>query len=349
MGVSVLVYGAGGAGRSLCAALAAAGLNVELAGRSPERVGAVARDLGVPYRIADLRDRVSVLGALDGVHLVINAAGPFARTAPPLLSAALTAGVHYLDLSNEYSSHTHAWFRHRDAVARQTAIVCGSGFGGTAAGLAALRAVAEVPDAHSLDILFVPRGSSGTAGVLRSTLSLVAGGGRGLLNGTLRRLSVRRFARAETLPNGDVVSVAPVSTGDLVSIARGTRVPNVMVFTPVRVSLRVLRVLMPPLSVLLRPGWVREAVVAAVMRRKGRAETPVPAPRMSYAQATATDTSGRSHTAVVAVPHTRDFMAAVCLALIEEVRGGDVAGCHTPAQVLGRDRLDELVGRMVQT
>ncbi len=39
--------------------------------------------------------------ALSDVDLVLNAAGPFLHTASPLAQACLSAGVHYLDISNE--------------------------------------------------------------------------------------------------------------------------------------------------------------------------------------------------------------------------------------------------------
>jgi hypothetical protein len=42
-----------------------------------------------------LDDPAALTAALAGVHLVLNAAGPFLRTAAPLAEACLAAGVHY--------------------------------------------------------------------------------------------------------------------------------------------------------------------------------------------------------------------------------------------------------------
>jgi len=95
----IVVLGAGGlVGRQLAEALVAAGADVAAAGR---RAPAVA---GVPPSqrlIADARDAASLARAFEGARVVVNAAGPLRDTAEPVLTAALAAGAHYVDVGGE--------------------------------------------------------------------------------------------------------------------------------------------------------------------------------------------------------------------------------------------------------
>jgi hypothetical protein len=55
----------------------------------------------VESRIASVGVPASLDRAIAGAAAVINCAGPFGDTAPPLIEAALRAGIHYLDVTGE--------------------------------------------------------------------------------------------------------------------------------------------------------------------------------------------------------------------------------------------------------
>ena len=98
-----LLYGATGyTGREVAAALADGGVEVLLAGRNAQRVGAVAEPLGLPWVAFDLGSTAELDAALAGTAVVLNAAGPFGATAEPMLRGCLRAGAHYLDLGGEW-------------------------------------------------------------------------------------------------------------------------------------------------------------------------------------------------------------------------------------------------------
>lgn len=67
-----------------------------------------------PVRVASAGDPASLDRALSGAAVVINCAGPFANTAPPVMDAALRAGVHYLDVTAEQAVALHAFERLAD-------------------------------------------------------------------------------------------------------------------------------------------------------------------------------------------------------------------------------------------
>jgi len=99
----VMVYGATGhTGRFVVDELLRRGLTPTLAGRSAERLTAVAPGHAtLDHRVIGLHDPDLVRKAVTGVGVVINCAGPFLDTALPLAQAAVEVGAHYLDVTAE--------------------------------------------------------------------------------------------------------------------------------------------------------------------------------------------------------------------------------------------------------
>lgn len=62
-------------------------------------------------RALDLGDEASAAGALEGVTLLVNAAGPYAYDPGPVVRACVGRGVHYVDLADDA-----AWFAALDRV-----------------------------------------------------------------------------------------------------------------------------------------------------------------------------------------------------------------------------------------
>src|SRR3712207_4413021 len=97
----ILLYGAYGYTGTLVARRAAAlKIPLVLAGRREEPLAALAAELGTSHRAFAL-DEAAVDAALAGVTVVLNCAGPFSRTAAPLVRACIDRRVHYLDITGE--------------------------------------------------------------------------------------------------------------------------------------------------------------------------------------------------------------------------------------------------------
>lgn len=98
----VLIIGATGVfGSRLVQRLAREeGIALVLAARNCDRIDALANRLGVAADIRQIdRTRISSADLID-VDVVIDAAGPFQQSHPYVIEAALTAGVHYIDLAD---------------------------------------------------------------------------------------------------------------------------------------------------------------------------------------------------------------------------------------------------------
>ncbi|MGP3965441.1 saccharopine dehydrogenase family protein [Nonomuraea sp. 3N208] len=101
----IAVHGASGfTGRLTVAEVVRRGFTPVLVGRDEERLRKAAVEAGVPgaeIRVAALDRPAALADALRGCAVVINCAGPFTLLGEPVIRAAITAGVHYLDTTGE--------------------------------------------------------------------------------------------------------------------------------------------------------------------------------------------------------------------------------------------------------
>jgi NAD(P)-dependent dehydrogenase (short-subunit alcohol dehydrogenase family) len=119
----VLVYGATGhTGRFVVDQLLRRGLTPVLAGRSGERLAAVAlRHGALDHRVVGLEDPDLLQRAVADAAVVVNCAGPFLDTAVPLARAAVAAGAHYLDVTAEQPA-VQDLYRELDGPARDAGV-----------------------------------------------------------------------------------------------------------------------------------------------------------------------------------------------------------------------------------
>jgi saccharopine dehydrogenase (NAD+, L-lysine-forming) len=97
-----IIYGAAGTTGTLIAEEAIRrGHQPLLAGRSAESLASLGKRLGLPWMAVGLDEPSRLQRAVSDVDAVLNAAGPFIATAPPLVEACLATGTHYLDLAGE--------------------------------------------------------------------------------------------------------------------------------------------------------------------------------------------------------------------------------------------------------
>ncbi|EWY35759.1 membrane protein [Skermanella stibiiresistens SB22] len=228
-----MIYGAAGYTGGMAAEHAAsAGLDLVLAGREQDRtrLEAVASRLGAGVRLFSIDDPDAVAAGLAGVSVLLNAAGPFANTARPLMSAASGAGVHYLDFSAELDTYREALAL--NARVRAAGVMLLPGSGGSVAMLGSLagHAVARVKNARKISIALhvtgaMSRGSaiSASQSIAPETLRLVGG-----------ELVTRGPDEARDFDFGSgPQSSFPVTLPDLVTIYQATGVPDIETFVHV--------------------------------------------------------------------------------------------------------------------
>ena len=210
-----MVYGANGfSGRAIAGRLKAAGHDPVLAGRNGREIAAVAAALGVECRGFDLRDPEVVADGMMDVGVLLNAAGPFIETAPPLIEACIRGGAHYLDLAGEWPVFDLALRRGPEAAAAGAMLMPGAAFSIVVSDCILAHAVAQVPDAVLLRVATaqapLSRGSVLSAIALMSPDVLVRRGG------AVTKIPVGRLKRTFNFGAGEQTCVA-VSAPDVVT------------------------------------------------------------------------------------------------------------------------------------
>jgi len=227
---NLMIYGAAGyTGGMATEHAASAGLDLVLAGREQSRpsLEALADRLGAGVRTFSLDNPDAVPNGLEGISVLLNAAGPFANTAEPLMSAAIRAGIHYLDFSAELDTYREALAL--DGQARAAGVMLLPGSGGSVAMLGSLagHAVARVRSPRKISIALhvagaMSRGSATSASqtIVTETLHL--------LDGELVTRSPDEL-RDFDFGSGPQSSF-PVTLPDLVTIHQATGVSDIETF-----------------------------------------------------------------------------------------------------------------------
>ena len=228
---SMMIYGATGyTGRMTAEHAAAAGLAVILGGRDAARLAKLADELGVRYRAFSVDDAAAVDDAIAGVSVLLNCAGPFMKTADPLMRACLRSHVDYLDIAAELDSYLLA--EKLDQEARSAGVMLLPGSGGSVAMLGCLagHAARRVTKPRHLRVALHVAGSMSRGSAISATENLTA------------ECLMRVGGTLTSRDPGDLrdfdfgfgaVSCSPVTLPDLVTIWKATGILDIETFVHV--------------------------------------------------------------------------------------------------------------------
>jgi len=177
---TVVVYGATGyTGKLVVTELAGRGVPLVLAGRSADRLTAVGASVaaGVEAIVeAPLDDHRALRDAAGRGSVLVNCAGPFARTGGPVLEAAIAAGAHYVDTTGEQDWIQRVLTDHDPALrAAGVAAVPGMGFDYLPGDLLCNVVGAPLGPLERLDVAYHLEGFGMTRGTQRSALEMLDG------------------------------------------------------------------------------------------------------------------------------------------------------------------------------
>jgi short subunit dehydrogenase-like uncharacterized protein len=229
----IALFGATGyTGRLVARALVRAGAKPLLAGRSPDRLGALAAELGgLDVAVADARDG-SLRELLTADDVLVTTVGPFLQVGDTALRAAIEAGATYLDSTGE-PPFVRRVFTDQSAVAQAAGARLLTAFGydyvpGNLAGALALDEAG--PTATRVDVgYFVTGRAAASTGTIASGAGLLLEPGFAWRGGRLvtarNAASVRAFTVQRRAREG--VSIAGSEHLTLPRLAPGLRDVNV--------------------------------------------------------------------------------------------------------------------------
>lgn len=172
---NILIYGASGyTGKLVAQTAREQGLRPILAGRSADRVRAVAEPLGLSWRAFDLFDTTRLDAGLQDIAVVLCIAGPFSATSRSMADACLRRRVHYLDVTGEID--VFEALAARDAEAKQAGVMLlpGVGYDVVPSDCLAVHLHRRLPDAIRLTLYMqaIPDISRGTARTMVREIAL---------------------------------------------------------------------------------------------------------------------------------------------------------------------------------
>lgn len=347
MSADFLLYGANGyTGRLIIEHSLTRGVRPCLAGRDRAAIEALARRYGLENRVFGLDAGAEIDAGLQGVAVVLNAAGPFSRTALPLAEACIRAGTHYVDITGEIGVFEALHARGRDAEDAHVVLLPGAGFDVVPTDLLAAHLKRRLPSATQLRLAFHARGGAISRGTLTTMIENVERGGAVRRGGRIVRVPAAWRTReidfgfgsgpvqATTIPWGDVAT-AYYSTGipDIEVYARSTRAQRI----GLTLSRRAGRLLgAEPVQRALK-AWVRRRVTGPDEARRMRSD--------SLIWGEALDESGARVESRMRTPEGYTLTAMTSVEIVQRILGGEArAGYQTPSLAFGADWILELNG-----
>jgi short subunit dehydrogenase-like uncharacterized protein len=226
--MTLMIYGATGyTGRMVAEHAKAAGLDFVVAGRDPRALVELSTQLGVGHRIFSLEQPAMIAANLAGVSVLLNGAGPYLRTAEPLMRAAIDAGVHYLDFAAELDSYRLAEALDTEAQAAGVMMLPGSGGSVAMLGSLAAHVAQRVTSPRKISIALrvtggMSRGSliSATENITAETLALIDGHLQSVPPGATRLFDF----------GAGPVEAFQLTLPDLITIGRATGAADVETF-----------------------------------------------------------------------------------------------------------------------
>lgn len=330
-----LIYGANGyTGELIAREAVQRGHKPILAGRSAEKIAALASELGCESRAFSLD-----APQLDGVSLVLHCAGPFIQTSAPMVRACLAAGAHYLDITGEIAVFESIFARDDEAKRRNVMLVPGVGFDVVPTDCLAAQLAAQLPDATDLVLAFYSKGSELSRGTTKTMLESIGEGGAIRVNGRIVRVPVAFDVREIPFASGTKTAMT-IPWGDVSTAYYSTGIPNIRVYlaTP-RAAIkraRRMRALLP----LLSPKPIRRLLQKFFVPRSGPDASKRATGRVYLWGEVTNGTETRSMT--LETPEGYAFTAVAAVSAVERVLANPRGGAFTPSRAFGADFVTQI-------
>lgn len=343
---SVLLYGANGyTGQLILKELIAAKVSVIIAGRNEKDISEVALEYNVGSRIFTLVSVDEIISHLTDISLVIHAAGPFIKTARPMMEACLKSGTHYMDITGEIEVFEMAAKLDDRAKISGICLMSGAGFDVVPTDCAALYLKKSMPDATHLKLAFSSQGSNfsrgtamtmaenlGNPGVVRKNKVLVS---VPIGHKTLKiNFSGDREMLAMTIPWGDI-STAFVTTG----------IPNIETYTTIHPKTYRLVKLQRYFNWLLKMNFVRQFVKNRINNRPPGPDSSTRDQARSLVWGEVLNEKGEFRIVRYSLPEGYKLTAITTTLIAQKILGGDFKiGYQTPAGLYGENLILEVEG-----
>lgn len=339
-----MIYGANGyTGELIAREAARRGMKPTLAGRNAAKLEPLAAELGLPFKAFALDDAATIASGIDGMTLVLHCAGPFSKTAAPMMAACLKQCAHYLDITGEIDVFEHAQSLDKSARAAGIIICPGVGFDVIPTDCIAAHLKAALPDATHLALGFDSR-SGFSPGTAKTSIEGLGAGGKVRINGEIKSVPLAYKTRRIDFGDGEKLAMT-IPWGDISTAYATTQIPNIECYIPGSPRM---------IANARRANWLRWLFKLRPIQTllKRRIEKSVQGPSEAKRQASPTyvwgeaiNAQGDTRTARIKTANGYALTVTGALAIVEHIQSHKVeGGTYTPSKLTSPNLVTTLPG-----
>jgi short subunit dehydrogenase-like uncharacterized protein len=332
-----MIYGANGyTGELIAREAKRRGLAPVLAGRSGDKIAALAQELGLESRVFGLDDMNTAVAQLRGISLVLHCAGPFSATAAPMMDACLQAKAHYLDITGEIAVFELAQSKNAQAQQAGVALCPGVGFDVIPTDCVAAALKKALPDATHLALGFDSR-SGFSPGTAKTSVEGLAQGGKVRRDGKI--VTVPLAAKVRRIDFGDGEKLAmTIPWGDVSTAYHSTGIPNIEVFIPGSPAMIANAKRANYFRWLLGLGFVQDLIKSRIANTVKGPSEEVRAKLPTHVWGEATNAKGEKKTARIRTANGYSLTVTGSLAVVDFLlKNAPAGGAYTPSKLVGAD------------
>jgi len=342
----ILLYGANGyTGQLIIRFAKEKNISLIIAGRTEKSVQALAEKYNFEYRIFSI-DNINVIADnLSDILVVIHAAGPFSRTAQPMVEACLQTSTHYIDINGDLSVFEMIKKYDQRATDAGVMLLPGAGFDVVPTDCIAMQLKKQMPDAVSLKLGFITKGSGGLSHGTATTMAEKLGeGGAARKKGKIVHIPLGHASKNVNIKGRNYFCMT-IPWGDVATAYYSTGIPDIETY---------IRVPKWAYWVLRLQGffnWIlRRKVVRKIIQNKINARPPGPTDEQRekssiYVWGEAFNQKGDLCTARLICKEGYTFTALSCLWISVKITDGKFKhGYQTPSLAYGEKMVYEIEG-----
>ncbi|MCB1582602.1 MAG: saccharopine dehydrogenase NADP-binding domain-containing protein [Marinicella sp.] len=340
-----MIYGATGySGQLIVERAVNAGMNPVVAGRSKDKVEALAKKYDLECRVFSI-DMLENSDALIGqMALVLNCAGPFSQTAQVVIQACLKQRAHYIDITGEIDVFEYAASLDQSAKERGVVLCPGVGFDVIPTDCVAAKLKKMMPDATHLTLGFDSR-SGFSPGTAKTSVEALPNGGKLRKDGKIVTVPLAAKTRKIDFGGGEKLAMT-IPWGDVSTAYHNTKIPNIEVYIPSSPAMVKQLKRMNWIKPLLRLGFVQNLLKKRIDKKVKGPDEATREKLKTYVWGEVKNATGETKEYRIQVANgyevTADGAVLVAQALLSSHAHSN--GYQTPSMLLGDALVEQLPG-----
>lgn len=341
----IIIYGSYGyTGELIVEESLSKNISILLAGRNEQRLKIQSEKTGYPYKAIDLNNHTALVEFLNEGDVLINAAGPFIKTAPQMIEACIEAKTHYLDINGDIKVFELIKTFDEKAKFAGIMLMSGTGFDVVPTDCVALKLKNKMPDATHLKIAFANIDGGVSHGTATTVASRLGEKAVRRVDGKLTPIDLGKngmwvdFGEQKlftmSIPWGDI-STAFVSTG----------IPNIESFMSVKPKVYKALKFQGIVNWLLRTQLVRKFIQNKIDSKPAGPNFEERKNAYTLVWAEVKNQKGETLEARLQTPEGYGLTAEASLLIAGKILNGKFkSGFQTPAMVYGENLIFEIEG-----